>query len=118
LTEGIGKVTRVIREVQVGAGGVCDLGYHVVWYLKYRPPVRAGQTATGSEELVWARADGRGWRVVALEITARHVHLSVNTHPSPSASRIANQFRGFITPWLCAEFAHLNGRPRWKERSR
>jgi hypothetical protein len=46
------------------------------------------------------------------------VHLSVNTHPSPSASRIANQFRGFITPWLCAEFAHLNGRPRWKERSR
>ena len=110
------KVTRVTRQVQVWAGGVCDLGYHMVWYLKCRPPVRAGQTAAGSEELICARADGRGWRVVALEIMPRHVHLLVSTHPSHPHSRIANQFRGFIPRWLCAEFAHLNGRPRWKER--
>jgi putative transposase len=63
---------------------VCDLGYHVVWYLKYRPPVRAGQIAAGSEELIRARANGRGWRMVALEIMPRHVHLLVNTHPSHS----------------------------------
>jgi putative transposase len=112
------KVTRVTRQVQVWAGGVCDLGYHVVWYLKYRPPVRADQTVAESGELIRSRADGRGWRVVALEIMPSHVHLLVNTHSSHRPSRIANQFRGFIPRWLCAEFTHLNGRPQWKERSR
>jgi len=83
------KVTRVTRQVQVWAGGVGDLGYHMVRYLKYRPPVRAGRTAAGSEELIRARADGRGWRVVALEIMPRHVHLLVKvivvtqTDPAP-----------------------------------
>ena len=148
MTEGVRKVTRVTRQVQILAGGVCGLGYHVVWYVKYRPPVRAGQIAAVSEELIRARANGRGWRMMALEIMPRHMHLLVNTHPSHFSSRVANQLRGFVPRRLCAEFAHLhsrltlwswpdiaaagavsvetvgrysgtpNGRPRRKERSR
>ena len=33
------------REAQVSAGGVYDLGYHVVWCPKYRRPVLAGPDA-------------------------------------------------------------------------
>jgi REP-associated tyrosine transposase len=60
-------VTRVTWQVVVSAGGVCDLGYHVVWFPRYRRQVRAGRVAGWCGELVGAKADGRGWPVVALD---------------------------------------------------
>jgi putative transposase len=47
---------------------------------------------------------------MALEIMPDHVHLFVKAHPSRSPSRIANQFEGFTSRQLRAEFAHLRSR--------
>jgi putative transposase len=89
---------------------VHDLGYHVVWCPMYRRPVRASQVAARCDELIGAKASERGWRIVALEIMPDHVHLLVKTHLSHSPSRVANQFKGFITCQLGAEFPHLQSR--------
>jgi putative transposase len=103
-------VTRVSRQVQVSAGGVCGLGYHVMWCPKYRRLILAGRIAARCEGLIGARAGEHGWRVVALEIMPDQVHLFVKAHPSDSPSRIASQFNGFISRFLRAGFAHLRSR--------
>jgi len=98
------------REVQVSAGGVYDLGYHVVWCPKYRRPVLTGPVRDRCEELIRARAAEREWRVVALEVMPDHVHLFVKAHPKDSPSYIANQLKGFTSRALRAEFPHLRSR--------
>jgi hypothetical protein len=44
------------RKVTTGAGGVYDLGYHVVWCAKYRRPVLAGDIGAGCDRLIGVRA--------------------------------------------------------------
>lgn len=85
------------REVQVSADGVYDLGYHVVWYPKYRRPVRA-------------KAAGHGWRIIALEVMPGHARLFVKAHPEHFPSYIANQLKGFTSHTLRAGFPHLRTR--------
>ena len=98
------------REVQVSAGGAYDLGYHVVFCPKYRRPVLDGPVKDRCEELIRIRAAGHGWRIIALEVMPDHVHLFVKAHPKHSPSSIANQFKGFTSHALRAEFPHLRTR--------
>jgi REP-associated tyrosine transposase len=88
-------VTRVTGQVQVSAGGVWDLGYHLVWWPKCRRPMLAGRVAGRCEELIRAKASGHGGRTVALEIMPGHVHLFVKAHRCSPPCRVASQFTGF-----------------------
>jgi putative transposase len=99
----------VTRQLQVSAGGVCDLGYQVVGCPKYHPPVLAGPVEGRGEELIGANASGHGWRLVALEFMPDHVHLFVKAHRSDFPSWIADSFKG--STWrLRAGFAHMRSR--------
>jgi len=112
LTEAVRIVASVAREVQVSAGGLYDLGYHVVWCAKFRHPVRSGRSAAPCKGLIRAKPGEHGWRIVALEIMPDHVHLFVKAHRSDCPSRVASQFTGFTSRWLRAEFPHLRSRLR------
>ena len=107
MTEAVRIVTHVTRQVQVSPGGVCDLGYHVMWCPKCRRPVLAGRVMDRCEELIGARASGHGRPIVALEIMPDHVHPFVKAHRSGSPSQIASQFRGRTSRRLRAESPHL-----------
>jgi putative transposase len=70
------------------------------------------------EELIGAKAAGRGWRMMALQIMANRVYLLVKAHRSDSPSPAAGQFTRFTSLHLRAEFAHLGSRlPTWWARS-
>jgi putative transposase len=97
----------VTRQVRTSPGAAYDLGYHVVWCPKYGRPVLGGRVKTRLEELIRARASEHGWEIVALEVTPDHVHLFVKSHPKDSPSYVANQFKGFTSHHLRAEFPHL-----------
>ncbi|MGP3966447.1 IS200/IS605 family transposase [Streptomyces sp. 6N223] len=97
----------VTRKVRRFSGGVYDLGLHVVWCPKYRRPVLGGRVAARLDELVRAKAEERGWEIIALEVMPDHVHLFVKHGPKDSASFVANQFKGFTSRVLRAEFPHL-----------
>jgi putative transposase len=100
-------VARVTGQVQMSAGGVYELGYHVMWCHKCRRPVVAGRVAARGKELIRAKASELSWRIVALEILPDHARLLVKAHPSDPRSRIANQFKGFTSRRPRAEFPHL-----------
>lgn len=98
------------RKARRFSGGVYDLGLHVVWCSKYRRPVISGRVAQRLEELIWSKADERGWKVIALEVMPGHVHLFVKHDPKSSASYVANQFKGFTSCFLREEFPHLKSK--------
>ncbi|MFG3438451.1 IS200/IS605 family transposase [Nonomuraea sp. NPDC047897] len=95
------------RQVRTSPGAAYDVGYHVVWCPKYRRPVLGGRVKTRLEELIRAKADEQGWEIVALEVMPDHVRLFVRPHLKNSPSYVANQFKGFTSHHLRAEFAHL-----------
>ena len=87
-----------------------DIGYHVVWCPKYRRPVLMDDIAVRCDALIREKAAEHGWRIVALEVMPDHVHLFVKTRPEDSPSFVANQFKGFTSRMLRAEFASLRSR--------
>ncbi|WP_460760569.1 IS200/IS605 family transposase [Nocardiopsis oceani] len=98
------------RRVRRFSGGVYDLGMHLVWCPKYRRPVLTGAVAVRLEELLKAKAEEKGWEIVALEVMPDHVHLFVKHDPKSSASHVAHQFKGSTSRALRAEFGHLRSR--------
>jgi putative transposase len=108
-------VARVAREVQVSAGEVRDLVYHVVWCPKYRRRFLADRVAARCEGLNRTKASEYGWRIMALEIMPDHVHLFVKAHRSDSSSPAASQFKGCTSRRLRADCPHLRSRllARW-----
>ncbi|PJJ04467.1 putative transposase [Streptomyces sp. 2333.5] len=100
----------VTRKVRRFSGGVYDLGLQVVWCPKYRRPVLGGRVAERLDELIRAKAEERGWEIIALEVMTDQVHLFVKHDPKSSASYVANQFKGFTSRVLRAEFPHLKSR--------
>ncbi|MFF4778072.1 IS200/IS605 family transposase [Microtetraspora fusca] len=93
--------------MRTSPGAAYDLGYHVVWCPKYRRPLRGGRVKARLEELIRAKAAEHGWEIVALEMMPDHVHLFVKPCPKNSPSYVANQFKGFTSHHLRAEFPHL-----------
>lgn len=100
----------VTSEVRRFSGGVHDLGLHLVWCPKYRRPVLGGRVAARLDELIRQKADERGWEIVALEVMPDHVRLFAKHDPKSSASYVANQFKGFTSRVLRAEFPHLRSK--------
>jgi len=100
----------MVRAVEVSAGGVYDLGLHVVWCPKYRRRVLGGQVGVRLRELIDVKATEHGWRIVACEIMPDHVHLFVKTRPKDSPSYVANQLKGFTSRRLREEFPFLRSR--------
>lgn len=99
-----------MRRVRRYSSGVHDLGLHVVWCPKYRRQVLEGRVAVRLRELIEQKAAERGWEIVAVEVMPDHVRLFVKHAPKASASYVANQFKGFTSQVLRAEFPHLRSR--------
>ena len=98
------------RKVTSGPGGVWDIGYHMVRCPKYRRPVLDGAVGVRCAELIREKAEERDWTIIALEVMPDHVHLFVKTRPKGSPSLVANQFKGFTSRTLRADFPSLRSR--------
>ncbi|MBN6051356.1 IS200/IS605 family transposase [Nonomuraea sp. RK-328] len=95
------------RQVRTSSVAAYDLGCDVVWCPRYRRPILGGRVKTRLEKVIRAKADEHGWEIVALEVMPDHVHLFVKPHPKHSPPYVTNQFKGFTSHHLRAEFAHL-----------
>ena len=49
-------------------GGVCSLGFHLLWCPKYRRRILGGRVARRCDELLELIADAHGWQIVAKEV--------------------------------------------------
>jgi putative transposase len=102
-----------MRQVAEGAHAVHACHYHFVWATKYRKPLLAlagGAVDARLKELIAAKAAERGWTVRALETMPDHVHLFVTADSVAGPHYIVNQFKGYTSRFLRAEFPTLRSR--------
>jgi putative transposase len=59
------------------------------------------------DEAIRAKAEEKGWEIVALEVMPDHVHLFVKHSPKCSVSHVANPLKGSQLPtlWSSSYFA-------------
>lgn len=78
-----------------------------MWCPKYRRPVRVGQIKQRLVDPIGLRCAEHDWPIVALGVMPDHVRLFVRPHLKDSASRVANQLKGFTPGMVRGEFAQL-----------
>lgn len=92
-----------------GGGGVCSLGLHLVWWLKYRRRVLSGRVAARCRQLLGQIADDHGGEIVVNEVMPDHVHLFVRVGATDAAAAVVRAFKGRAAGVLRAEFRYLRG---------
>jgi putative transposase len=95
------------RRFRRTAGGVCLLGLHVVWCLKYRRQILGGRVAARCGELLEQFAGERGWAIVAREVMADHVQLVVWVGPTDARAQVVRAVKGRTARVLRQEFSYL-----------
>ena len=88
-------------------GGVCSLGLHVVWCLKYRRRVLGGRVAARCGELGEQIADEHGSQVVVKEVLPDRVQLFVRVGPTDVPAALVGAVTGRTARVLGAEFSDL-----------
>lgn len=91
--------------------------YHLVWTPKRRKPVLVGRIAQRCEDVLRAKCDEKGWKVIELAIQPDHIHLFVEIWPSDSASEVVKALKGITSFHLRKEFPELHKLPSMWTRS-
>ncbi len=68
--------------------------YHVIWCPKYRRPVLTETIEHRLKELILAKQDAYGYRVLEMEIMLDHVHLLLDVNPQYGLVKIVGQIKG------------------------
>lgn len=89
------------------SGGVCSLGVHLVWRLKYRRRVLGGRVARRLGEQIAGIVAERGWQIVAHDVMPGCVHLFALVGPTDAPTGVVRAFKGRTARVVRALFAYL-----------
>lgn len=92
------------------AGAVFSLKHHIVWCPKYRRSVLTPPVDARLKELLAEVAAEHGMTIHAIEVTADHVHLFVESDPTLCVAEIVNRLKGRTSRVLRQEFPSLRSR--------
>jgi len=73
---------------------VYNVGYHIVWSVKYRRKVLCGEIVKSLEHILLEICDEKGFVIKELEIMPDHVHVFVSAKPKFSAGYIYKMLKG------------------------
>src|SRR3954462_11068945 len=81
--------------------------YHLVWTAKRRKAVLVGEIAEVCQQLIVAKCEEQGWRVLELAVQPDHVHLFVQVYPTVAAAEVVQQCKGITSHELRLQFRQL-----------
>lgn len=73
---------------------VYNIGYHMVWSVKYRRPVIDGGVEKTLREVLYKTALEKGFLIKEIELMPDHVHVFVSAKPKISPSYIYKMLKG------------------------
>lgn len=79
---------------------VYNIGYHMVWSVKYRRPVLTGEIENSLRRFLLVIANQKGFIIKELEIMPDHIHVFVSAKPKISPSYIYKMLKGISGRWL------------------
>ena len=89
---------------------IYNLGYHIIWCLKYRRKVLVNGIDEQLKELLNEKATALEITIEKMEVMSVHVHLFVKGKPSVPVQHIVNQLKGYTSVMLRREFPRLKSR--------
>ena len=73
---------------------VYNIGYHIIWSVKYRKDVLTGKLEKSLKQILIEIAYEKKFIIKEMEIMPDHVHLFVSTKPKYSPSYTHKMFKG------------------------
>ena len=104
------QITQSNKNYHSGHSIVYSCQYHVIWCPKYRRPVFTETIEHRLKELILAKQDAYGYRVLEMEIMLDHVHLLLDVNPQYGIVKIVGQIKGYTAHMLRKEFPRLKSR--------
>ncbi len=92
---------------------VYNIGYHMVWSVKYRRPVLTGKVEDSIRRFLLMISSQKGFVIKELEIMPDHVHIFVSAKPKISPSYIYKMLKGISGRWLFIEYPKIKDK-LWK----
>lgn len=89
---------------------VYNIGYHLIWCVKYRRAVLRGAIEKRLSELLYLKAKELGLIIERLEIMPEHLHLFVKSSPVDAPHFIVQQLKGYTSRIMRLEFKELRTR--------
>ncbi|MFB8787921.1 MAG: IS200/IS605 family transposase [Potamolinea sp.] len=99
-------------EVKRGRGYVYAIEYHIVWCVKYRHKVLAGEIAEFLKEVLTETAILYKFKVESLEVVEDHVHVLVSATPQHTIPNIVKMLKGISARKLFLKFPQLKKKLR------
>jgi putative transposase len=90
---------------------VSSINYHFVFVPKRRKAVLVGDIASRMQSIIFELVSEHGWKLIALEVMADHVHMFINAPTHESAAEIARWVKGRSSRYLRTEFSSLKKLP-------
>ncbi|MDI6814271.1 MAG: IS200/IS605 family transposase [Desulfitobacteriaceae bacterium] len=97
-------------ELHRNRNSVFNIGYHVVWCVKYRHPVLEGEIASDLAELMQKTAAEHSFSLEEMEIMPDHVHLFVRATPSHFIPDMIKALKGVSARFLFQKHPELKKR--------
>ncbi len=89
---------------------VYNIGYHLIWCVKYRRAVLREAIEKRLSELLYLKAKELGLIIERLEIMPEHLHLFVKSSPVDAPHFIVQQLKGYTSRIMRLEFKELRTR--------
>ncbi len=87
-----------------------NLGYHIIWCVKYRRRALVDGVDTRLKELLLEKAEKMGLTIENMEVMPEHVHIFVKSPPIHAPHFIVGQLKGYSSRMLRSEFPKLKSR--------
>jgi putative transposase len=102
-----------VPQVSKGRGHVYSIQYHIVWCVKYRHRIIAGELEARLEELLRKIADDNGFRIAEYSTDSDHVHLLVDCSPQHYIPDMMKALKGVSARGLMREYGDTLKKKLW-----
>jgi putative transposase len=86
---------------------VHNIGYHIVWSVKYRRKVILGDIEQSLKKILKNIAVEKGFLIKEMEIMADHIHIFASAKPKVSPSYIYKMLKGISARRLFIEYPEI-----------
>jgi putative transposase len=94
-------------ELRRNRNSVFQIGYHLVWCVKYRKQILTGQLADDLKELLLQIAQENDITIEQMEVMPDHVHLFVAATPNHMIASMIKAFKGVSAKFLFKKHPEL-----------
>jgi len=89
---------------------VYNIGYHIVWSVKYRKKILTGVIERSFKEILLKIADEKGFFIKEIECDKDHVHIFVSAKPKVALTYIYKMMKGISARRLFLKHPELKKR--------